>query len=275
MKFGKFDLHIISDGTFTLDGGQMFGVVPKALWEKRIPADARNRIRLGLVCLLIQTGRENILVETGIGDKLDAKARDIYGINHTQTLPEELRKLGLKLTDIDIVINTHLHFDHCGWNVRRDGAKLVAAFPRARYLIQRGEWEEAQRPNERNRASYLDYFFAAAEAQTTFLDGDTEVVPGVRVEVCPGHTRFMQSVRVESEGDTAYYPSDLVPTDSHLAYPWMTSFDLYPLETLANKKRLLPELAEARALIVFVHDAETPWARLAKLEGKISLQPVS
>jgi glyoxylase-like metal-dependent hydrolase (beta-lactamase superfamily II) len=274
MKFGKFDLHIISDGTFMLDGGQMFAVVPKVLWEKRIPADSRNRIRLGLVSLLIQTGRENILVETGIGDKFDAKFNEIYGVEHVRTLPGELEKLHLNPADIDIVINTHLHFDHCGWNVRRENGNLVPTFPRARYYVQRGEWEDAHHATERSRASYLQQFFAAAEPQTEFLDGDAEIVRGVRVEVGAGHTRFMQCVRVESEGDTAYYPSDLVPTVAHLPYPWMTSFDLYPLETLANKKRFLPELADANALMVFTHGACVPWARLVKIDGKISSHPV-
>ena len=274
MKFGKFDLHIVSDGTFLLDGGQMFSVVPKVLWEKKIPADSRNRIRLGLISLLIQTGRENILVETGIGDKFDAKFSEIYGVDHSRTLPGELEKLHLTPADIDIVINTHLHFDHCGWNVRRENGSLVPTFPRARYYVQRGEWEDAHHATERNRASYLEQFFAAAERQTEFLDGDTEIVPGVRVEVGAGHTRWMQCVRVESEGDTAYYPSDLVPTVAHLPYPWMTSFDLYPLETLANKKRILPELAEANALVVFTHDPCVPWARLVKVDGKISSHPV-
>jgi glyoxylase-like metal-dependent hydrolase (beta-lactamase superfamily II) len=223
---------------------------------------------------VIQTGGKNILVETGIGDKFDAKQNDIYGVDHARTLLGGLDTLRLKPEDIDIVINTHLHFDHCGWNVRSESGKLVPTFPRARYFVQRGEWEDAHHATERNRASYVERFFAAAEPQTEFLDGDAEIVPGVRVEVGAGHTRCMQCVRVESEGDTAYFPSDLVPTTSHLPFAWMTSFDLYPLETLANKKRFLPELAEIKALLVFPHDPGVPWARLVNIEGKISTQPV-
>jgi glyoxylase-like metal-dependent hydrolase (beta-lactamase superfamily II) len=275
MKLGAFNLQVLSDGTFTLDGGQMFSIVPKVLWEKKIVADERNRVRLGLPCLLIQTGQKNVLVETGIGDKLDTKLDDIYGVDHSQDLMGELGNLGLSPEDIDIVINTHLHFDHCGWNVRRQNGRLAPTFPRARYLIQRGEWEDAVHPNERNRASYLEAFFSAAEPQTEFLDGDAQIVPGVRVEVAAGHTRCMQCVRVESEGETAYYASDLVPTNAHLAFPWMTSFDLYPLETLANKKRLLPELAKAGALLVFGHDARVPWARLSQVGGRIASAPVT
>jgi glyoxylase-like metal-dependent hydrolase (beta-lactamase superfamily II) len=273
MKLGAFNLHAVSDGSFLLDGGQMFAIVPKTLWEKRISADNYNRVRLSLTCLLIQAGRHNILVETGIGDKFGTKFGEIYGVDHSRSLPEELRKLSLEPRDIDIVINTHLHFDHCGWNVRREDGKLLPTFPRARYFIQRGEWEDAHNTTERNRASYVEQFFAAAEPQTELLDGDAEILPGVRVELGAGHTRRMQCVRVESEGDTAFFPSDLIPTQTHLAYPWMTSFDLYPMETLANKKRLLPELATARALIVFFHDPCVPWARLIEKDGKISTEP--
>jgi len=274
MKLGAFKVHAVSDGFFHLDGGQMFSVVPKVLWEKRIPADHRNRLKLGLTSLVIQTGRENILVETGIGDKFDAKYSEIYGIEHASNLPDELRKIGLAPDDIDIVINTHLHFDHCGWNVRNDGGKLVPSFPRARYLIQRGDWEDAHHATERNRASYLESFFEPALGQTEFLDGDTEIVPGVRVEVGPGHTRWMQCVRVESEGQMVYYPSDLLPTIAHLPYPWMTSFDLYPLETLASKKRLFPELADANAVVVLTHDPSILWTRLTRIDGKITPQRV-
>lgn len=274
MKLGAFDLYAISDGSFLLDGGQMFSVVPKVLWEKRVTPDARNRVRLGLTCLLIRTGLQNILVETGIGDKFDAKQNEIYRLERSQTLLGGLQELGIKPKDIDMIINTHLHFDHCGWNVREENGSLLPTFPRARYLIQRGEWEDAQNANERNRASYIEKFYVAAKSQTEFLNGDTEIVPGVRVEVAAGHTQHMQCVRVESEGKMAYFPSDLVPTIAHLPYAWMTSFDLYPLETLANKKRLLPELVRRKALLVFAHDPSVPWVRLVEIDGKITAEPV-
>jgi glyoxylase-like metal-dependent hydrolase (beta-lactamase superfamily II) len=274
MKLGKFEIHAVTDGAFMLDGGQMFSVVPKPLWEKQISADARNRVRLSLTCLVIQTGQKNILVETGIGDKFGAKFNEIYGVDHSVTLPGELAKLQLGLEDIDIVINTHLHFDHCGWNLRRQDGEMAPTFRRARYFVQRREWEHAERLTERDRASYVRDFFAAAEGQTEFLDGDTEIVPGVRVEVASGHTKDMQCVRVESEGNIALFPSDLVPTRAHISYPWMTSFDLYPLETLENKKRLLPELATAKGLLIFPHDPYVPWVRLVEIEGKMVAQPV-
>jgi glyoxylase-like metal-dependent hydrolase (beta-lactamase superfamily II) len=273
MKLGQFELEVVSDGTFALDGGQMFGVVPKTLWERKAPADERNRIRLSLTCLLIRTARQNILVETGIGDKFDAKFKDIYNVQHPPTLLAGLGKLGLKVEDVDIVINTHLHFDHCGWNTRRLDGKTVPTFPRARYLIQRGEWQQALNPTERDRASYIEEFFKPAEPQTEFLEGDAEVAPGIRVEVVPGHTRHLQCVRIESGNECAYFISDVVPTAAHLPYPWIMSFDLYPLETLASKKRLLPELAQKKAIVIFPHDPSVPCVRLAEIDGKITAQP--
>jgi glyoxylase-like metal-dependent hydrolase (beta-lactamase superfamily II) len=273
MKLGAFQLDFLSDGTFALDGGQMFGVVPKVMWEKRLAADAHNRVRLGLTCLLVRTGKYNVVIETGIGDKFDAKFADIYAIDHSRTLPGDLRDHGLAPDDIDIVINTHLHFDHCGWNVRRDGAKLVPTFPRARYFVQRGEWEHAVQPTERDRASYIEEYFRPAESQTVLLDGDAEIIPGIGVEVMPGHTRHMQCVRLDSEARQAYFISDLVPTHVHLPYPWVMSFDLYPLETLANKRRLLPQLAAQGAMVVFPHDANLPCARLVERDGRMTAQP--
>jgi len=272
MKLGEFEMFALSDGSMALDGGQMFGVVPKPLWEKKLPADARNRVRLGLTCLLVRTGKYNTLIETGIGDKFSTKYADIYRIEHPTTLPADLKKHGLSLADIDIVINTHLHFDHCGWNTRRENGKVVPTFPRARYFIQQGEWEHALHPTERDRASYVEEFFGPTEPQLEKLRGDQEIVPGIRVEVMPGHTRDLQCVRIESQGQEAYFISDLVPTRVHLPYSWVMSFDLYPLDTLANRKHLLPQLAERRSLVVFPHDPEIPWARLVPREGAITAQ---
>ncbi len=277
MKLGDFEIWALSDGTFALDGGQMFGVVPKVLWEKKLPADSRNRVRLSLTCLLVQTGRHNVVVETGIGDKFDPKFADIYSIDRSATLLNGLEAHGLGTEDIDIVINSHLHFDHCGWNTRRGGSRVVPTFPRARYYIQRGEWEHALHPTERDRGSYVEEFFQAAEAQTSFLEGDGEIIPGIRVEVVPGHTRNLQCVWIESQGQQACFISDLVPTRAHLPYPWIMSFDLYPLETLAHKKRLLPQLAGQGTLVIFCHDATVPWARLVENRGRIAarIEPLS
>jgi glyoxylase-like metal-dependent hydrolase (beta-lactamase superfamily II) len=274
MKIGDIELCPISDGTFALDGGQMFGIVPKPLWERKAPADERNRIRLSLTCLLIRAGKRNILVETGIGDKFDAKFRDIYDVQHPSTLLAALDGLGLKPADIHIVVNTHLHFDHCGWNTRRVDGMTVPTFPRARYLIQRGEWQCALNPTERDRASYVEECFKPVEGQTEFLDGNAEIVPGIRLEVVPGHTPNLQCVFIESGNECACFISDTVPTAAHLAYPWIMSLDLYPMDTLASKKRLLPQLAQKKAIVIFPHDPGTPWLRLVESDGKIATKPV-
>jgi len=275
MKLGLFEIDILSDGTLALDGGQMFGVVPKPLWERHLPADTRNRVRLGLNCLLVRTGTRNVLIETGIGDKFEPKFTDIYGIDKPTTLLAELEKRGLRPDDIDIVVNTHLHFDHCGWNTRLEKGTLIPTFPRARYFNQKGEWDHALHPTMRDRVSYRPDFFQAAEDQTEFLQGNHEIAPGIRVEVLPGHTRDMQCVWIESEGECACFIGDLVPTRAHLPYPWIMAFDLYPLETLANKQRFLPQLAARGALVIFPHDAETPCVRLREESGKMLAEPVS
>jgi glyoxylase-like metal-dependent hydrolase (beta-lactamase superfamily II) len=275
VKLGAFELEILSDGTFALDGGQMFGVVPKVLWAKRLPADELNRVRLGLTCVLVRAAGKNILIETGLGDKFDAKFADIYAVEHSASLPEDLKRHGVRPEEVDIVINTHLHFDHCGWNVCREGGKLVPTFPCAKYFIQRGEWEHAHRPSERDHASYIEDFFDAAERQTELLEGDVEILPGISVEVRPGHTRHMQCVRMQSEGEQAYFISDLVPTHAHLPYPWVMSFDLYPLETLASRHAVLPRLVEARSMVIFPHDVTMPCSRLVEKDGRITAQAVA
>jgi glyoxylase-like metal-dependent hydrolase (beta-lactamase superfamily II) len=275
MKLGDFEIVALSDGTFRLDGGQVFGVVPKVLWEKKATPDARNRVLMGLNCLLVRTGSHNVVIETGIGDKFDAKFADIYDVRKPVSLITEIERRGLLPEDVDVVINSHLHFDHCGWNLRREGDRLVPSFPRARYYVQRGEWDHARHPTERDRASYIEEFFGAAESQTDFLNGSQEIVPGIRVEVVPGHNRDIQCVWIESGGEQACFISDLVPTRWHLAYPWIMSFDLYPLETLASKKRILPSLIERHSLVIFPHDAEVPWAKLVECNGKIEARAVN
>lgn len=275
MKLGNFEIYALSDGTFGLDGGQMFGVVPKVLWEKKLPADESNRIQLGLTCLLVRTGKHNVLIETGIGDKFDAKHAGIYKINHSSRLLNDLASHGLGVGDIDVVINTHLHFDHCGWNTRREGGKVVPTFSKARYFVQRAEWEHALHATERDQASYLEEWFVPAESQTELVEGACEIVPGVSVELAPGHTHDMQCVWIESEGKRACFISDLVPTHVHIPYPWIMAFDLYPMDTLASRKRLLPQLARKHVLVVFPHDAESPWGVLSEVDGTMEFQAVS
>ena len=270
MKLGEFELAIISDGYFRLDGGAMFGVVPRPLWEKKLPPDERNRVRLAMNCLLIQAHGKNIIVDAGIGEKYTAKFQDIYGIEHTTTLPTSLRARGLALEDVDVVVDTHLHFDHCGWNTSRaaDGS-LRPTFPRATYWIPRGEWEHGLAPSERDRASYVRENFCPLEgaAQIHWIEKDEEIVPDVEVVRIPGHTPHMRAVRVRSRGQTAVYFCDLVPTTAHLPYAWMMGYDLEPLVTLEQKKRWLPLAAREGWLCFFCHDPAIPAAYLEEREG--------
>lgn len=277
MKLGDIELYILNDGTFTLDGGAMFGVVPKPLWEKKFPADSRNRITLGMNCPLIRAGGKWILVETGAGDKLDPKLADIYGVgNSGPRLPQQLAARGLRPEDIDIVINTHLHFDHCGWNTRVVDGTAVPTFPNALYVLQKGELEHAKRPNERDRASYFPDNFAPVEAAGQFwlVEGEREVAPGVEVLRVPGHNADMQCVRISGGGKTAFLFVDLVPTTAHLPFPWIMGYDLYPLTTLENKKRLIPQAAREGWLCLFSHDPNISAAWLREREGKYVAEPV-
>lgn len=275
MLVGDIEIFVLTEGFVRLDGGAMFGVVPKPLWEKKFLADERNRIRLAMNCLLIRTAGKQIVVETGAGDKWDAKMRDIYGLEGETRLPELLASRGTRLAEVDLVINTHLHFDHCGWNTRRLDGKVVPTFPNARYVVQKGELEHAKHPTERDRASYLPENFAPIEENGQFweLEGDREVAPGVEVLRVPGHTRDMQCVRITSRGKTAFFFADLVPTTAHIPYPWIMGYDLYPLTTLENKKRLLPQAVRERWLCLFAHDPNMPVACLREREGKIVAEP--
>ncbi|MBI5643279.1 MAG: MBL fold metallo-hydrolase [Deltaproteobacteria bacterium] len=257
MNFGEFKIYPVSDGYFRLDGGAMFGVVPRSMWEKTNPPDDKNRITLGLNTLLVQTQRGNILIDTGIGDKRDAKFNSIFAVEKEPSLADSLALLGLKKTDITIVINTHLHFDHAGGNTVIDGDGVRPAFPNARYIVQRGEWEAANKPNERTQASYKpDDFIPVMEAGLlNLVEGDGEIVKGISVFKAPGHNRDLQLVKIESLGKTALYFSDLVPTTTHLRYPYIAGYDLFPLETLRLKKELITRAALERWLLIFEHDA--------------------
>ncbi len=271
---GDFELSIISDGTYYLDGGAFFGVVPKVLWERRVQADEKNRITSGLNSLLIRTGDKNILIETGIGNKLNEKQTKIHG-NNPQLL-NNLHNAGLAPEDIDIVINSHLHFDHCGWNTVRNGAEILPTFPKAKYFAQAGEYEHGQLQLDRDRVSYLDenYGPLIRSGQMTLLRGDSEILPGIRTRIYPGHTANMQAILIESKGQTACYTGDLVPTTFHLDPTWVMAFDLYPLETIENRKRLYSEALPNNWLLIFTHDPKTPMAHIQKNEeGKLTAVP--
>jgi glyoxylase-like metal-dependent hydrolase (beta-lactamase superfamily II) len=276
MRLGDFEIDIVSDGTFALDGGSLFSVVPRVVWERYFEPDEQNRVRIGLNALLVRTGRENVLVDTGIGYKWDARSLDRYSIRHETDVIAELGRLGLEPEDIDIVINTHLHFDHAGTNTLERDGQVVPTFPRARYVVQRGEFEHALSPHERDRASYnpQDIKPVADAGQLELVDGDREIAKGVRVIKVAGHNRDLQCVRVDSGGETAFMFADLLPTTAHVPPAWVMSFDLYPVETLEQKKRLIPQAVSEGWVCVFEHDPRTPLGRLREQDGKVTVEKI-
>ena len=275
---GKLRIHAVEAGLQRLDGGAMFGVVPKPLWERRIPADARNRIPLALRCLLVETPDALVLIETGLGNKEGQKFMDIYGVENAASpasgapdrLQEAVRHAGFSPEEVDVVVNTHLHFDHAGGNTCRDAeGRVRLSFSNARYFVQGGEWEWAHRSNERTQASYLpDNFDPVMEAgRLELLDGPSRVLPGIETIMTPGHTPFHQSVLVRSEGETACFLADVVPTMAHLPLPWIMGYDVEPLVTMESKRRLLRTAAEERWLLVSTHDPTVPWGYV-EADGK-------
>ncbi len=254
----------------------MFGVIPKPMWDRVAPADERNRIRMRMNSLLIRTGGKLILVETGAGDKFDAKKRDIYALAGPQLL-DELAQRGVKPEQIDIVVNTHLHFDHCGGNTRIVDGKLRPTFPNARYFVQWGELNHARRASERDRASYFPENFEpmAETGQWELAEGDIEIVTGVQLLRVPGHNRDMMCVRLSGGGKVAMLLADLIPTAAHLPLPWIMGFDLYPMETLENKRKWIPEIVRDGVLAIFGQDPSVSAARLLEQDGKIVAEPLN
>ena len=268
---GHLRCHLLEGGRQRLDGGAMFGVVPKPLWERRIAADERNRIPLALRCMLVEHDAGLVLIDTGLGNKEDAKFRDIYGVENTGTrgptaLEDALAELGHAPADVRWVINTHLHFDHAGGNTYRDPQGSVRlSFPRARYVVQRRELDFACHPNERTQASYLRHNFEIVPFQ--FVEGDSVVLPGIHAIPTPGHVPFHQSVIVESAGERACFIADLVPTSAHLPLPWIMGYDLEPLVTLETRRAIYARALAEEWLLCFEHDPEIAAGRLAR-DGK-------
>ena len=276
MTFGSLELISLSDGWFRLDGGAMFGVVPKPLWEKRAPADERNRIRLGLRPLLVR-GEKLMIIDGGIGAKMSAKEEDIYGIDRSRTLEQSLAAAGHAPADIEIALATHLHFDHVGgFTTRGDDGVVRPTFANARYVVRRGDWEDATHPHERNRASYLPDNFRPLEAagQMELHDGDAEVMPGVRVRRSGGHCMHHEVVYIESGGKTAVFTADMIPTRAHIDEPWIMGYDLYPMDTLAFKREFVREAIDREYLILFEHDPDVAAGYIREKDGRKYVEPV-
>jgi methylmalonyl-CoA epimerase len=276
-RFALGDLELISlfDGFFRLDGGAMFGVVPKTLWAKLTQADDRNRILLAMRPLLVR-GARTMLIDAGLGDKDDRKFHDIYGVDRSRSLDDSLAEAGLTREDIDIVLATHLHFDHAGGFTTRDAAGRVRpAFPRAQYVVRRGEWDDARHANERNRASYLpDNYQPLADAGVLQLvDDDQTIMPGVKVRRTGGHTMHHQIAIIESGGRAAAFVADLLPTTAHVAEPWIMGYDLYPMDTLVAKKAFYRDIAGKDTLVFFEHDPVMAAGYIGEEQGKRRVVP--
>ena len=283
LTLGDFELTVFSDGTYPLDGGAYFGVVPKVMWSKRVTADERNYVTSGLNSLLVRTGNRTVLIETGMGNKLSERMIKFYG--QPAKLLDNLAAAGTAPEDIDIVINSHLHFDHCGWNTVRDkNGKITAAFPRAKYYAPEGEWQYARHPSDRDSISFIseNYDPLVESGQMTLLKGGEEIVPGISVQTFRGHTAHMQAIIVNGRpggetrtGSIACYISDLIPTTAHIDLTWGMGFDLYPLDTIQSKKDYYARAIPEKWLTVFTHDPNVPWAHVEKdAQGKLIARPL-
>ena len=275
MTLGHLELTPLLDGYFRLDGGAMFGVVPKTLWEKRLPADERNRIRFAMRPVLIR-GERLMIIDAGAGDKMDEKSAAIYALDRAENLDVTMARAGVRAEDIEIVLASHLHFDHAGGFTARDASgNVVPRFPRARYVVNRGEWEDATHPHERNRASYFaeNYVPLQDAGLVDFMDGDGEVMPGVRVRRTGGHTRCHQIIYLESGGKTAVFAADLIPTTAHVDVPWIMAYDLYPMETLDFKRAFVKEAVELEYLIFFEHDPNIAAGYIRQKDKRLYVEP--
>jgi methylmalonyl-CoA epimerase len=272
---GDLELISLSDGLIRFDGGAMFGTVPKALWEKRAPADERNRVTMAIRTLVVR-GARTMLIDAGVGGKESAKVHEIYGIDRTRSLDVTMAEAGLAPEDIDIVLASHLHFDHAGGFTYRDAdGRIRPTFPRAQYIVRRGEWEDATHQHARNRTGSLaDNYLPLADAGVLQLvDDDVTIMPGVRVRRTGGHCMHHQMALIESKGRTAAFVADLMPTTAHVADAWIMAFDLYPMDTLTAKQQFVQEALDKDMLVFFAHDPAVAAGYIREHNGKRQVEP--
>lgn len=277
LEIGEFVITRLLDGTFLVDGGAMFGVVPRTLWEKRAAPDRENRITLALNCYLIRGRGSTILVDTGVGPDVDRRYIDFYSFRREPGLLGGLEDAGVRPDQVAVVFNSHLHFDHCGGNTARAGEKeWRPAFPKAVYAVQRGEWEQARNPVERDRPSYIPARLKTLDrgASLNLLDGDTTILDGVEAVLIPGHTAFHQGLKVSSGGRTFFYFGDTVPTSAHIDLPYITSYDLFPVETFNNKKSLYERAVAEDWVVGFSHDLRHAFGSIRKAGRRYEFVPL-
>jgi len=276
MHLGDIEVHYLDGGNFWLDGGAMFGVVPKVFWEKKSPPDEKNRIRMRANSLLVRVHGKNILIETGNGTKWEPKQRAIYGVQDGDPLMDSLARMGVTPDQIDLVINSHLHFDHAGGNTCIVDNRVVPAFRNARYVVQRGELGHAMNPTERDRASYFPENFAPITKAGLWhlVEGETEILPGISVARIPGHNADIQAVILTGDGKTLAFVADLIPTRHHIPLLWIMAYDLYPLQTLETKRQWIPRMVAGGWIVVFGHDPDVATATLHERGGKMEIDPV-
>ena len=268
---GSLELITLTDGFLALDGGAMFGTVPRTLWEKRLPPDDSNRIPLTTRPLIVRDGTTTMIIDAGCGDKMDAKSAQIYKLDRRYHLDHALAEAGLSAEDIDIAVASHLHFDHVGGFTKAGaGGAIVPRFPRAKYIAHRAEWEDATHPHERNRASYLQQDFVPLKdaGVLTLVDDGAEIMPGVRYRRSGGHTMHHQVVMIESGGHTAVFTADMYPTSVHVPDPWIMGYDLYPMDTLTFKRAFAKEAIAGDYLLFFEHDPSVAAGRVRENDGK-------
>jgi glyoxylase-like metal-dependent hydrolase (beta-lactamase superfamily II) len=289
MQFGDYRIEIIPDTEFRLDGGAMFGVVPRVLWERVCPPDELNRVRLNMNCLFVETPGEKILIETGIGEKWTEKETRTYGIFREKPFAETLfERTGYKPEDITIVVNTHLHFDHAGGNtIFKDELRIanyelgedrkpIPQFPNARYFVSKSEFEHASNPHERDKASYLpeNWQPLLESGQLELKPDNYEIVEGLSLQNVRGHSETMQTVCLKRGGFTLYGFADLIPTRHHLSLPWIMGYDLFPTETLEFKKEILPQAFSEKWICLFYHETDAPLCRLTEIDGKLKAEKI-
>jgi len=277
VRIGDVEIFLISDGFARVDGGGMFGLVPRVMWEKKHPADELNRVGMEVNSLLIKDGEHSIVVDTGYGSKLAERTRTLMGIQRTGELPDRLREMGIEPGQVDLVINTHLHSDHSGGNTLQEDGRLSPTFPSATYVVQRGEWEDANHPNERTRATYLpgNLLPLWESHRLELIEGDTQITPHVRCILTPGHTPHHQSILIESDGQKALYTADVSPFAVHMErLPWVAAYDLEPMRSIETRRWIQRWAVEEGVLLIFPHDPDIGMGHLHYDSGRYWVDPL-